>query len=326
MAPCTPRGTGRLRPAALFFMYLFNIYEIFLVSYIIIAAIGAVILIKRRSKTLAIILIISILGLIYSACVEPYWVKIRYQTVVVNKLEQPLRVAVVGDWHIRPGKGADFIKKSIQKIADLKPDLILMTGDFLFFDEIEKFDKDLASLGELSKIAPTFTVLGNHDYGIVFPDDSFLYADSHQEIAKILTDNGVKVLSDEQERVKIKGIELDLVGFDEYWLKSRDPEKAMAGLVKDNILKIGLSHHPDIAFDAIAANLDLVVAGHTHGGQIRLPLIGALGGAQSSLPRKDYGRYLADLRPRLFNTVGIGESGPPLRFLDRPEIALLEIK
>ena len=65
-------------------------------------------------------------------------------------------------------------------MAEMKPDLILMTGDFLFDDL--RLLKRSARFGRLGKIAPTYTLLGNHDYGIVFPDESFLYTDSHHEM------------------------------------------------------------------------------------------------------------------------------------------------
>ncbi len=290
------------------------------------AGAAAVILIKRKHKIAPIIIFLSIAGLIYSGYLEPQWIKIREQKIEVGKLNQELRVVVIGDWHFRPFKGASFAERAIAKVAEMKPDLILMTGDFLFFDDLPAFEKDLRALGGLAKIAPTYTVLGNHDYGIVFPDESFLYTDSHREITKILQEQGIHVLSDGQEKVIIKGEEIVLAGFDEYWRKVRFPAKAVDGLAETSALKIGVSHHPDIAYDQEAINLDLVVAGHTHGGQVRLPLIGALGDADSVMSKTDYGLYLPDHQPPIFNTVGIGESGPHVRFWNRPEIALLRIK
>lgn len=290
------------------------------------AGVAAVILIKRKHKIAPIIIFLSIAGLIYSGYIEPQWIKIREQKIETNKLNEEIKVAVIGDWHFRPFKGENFTKRAIAKVAELKPDLILMTGDFLFFDDLPAFEKDLRALNGLAKIAPTYTVLGNHDYGIVFPDESFLYTDSHQEITKILKEQGIQVLSDEQEKVIIKDEEIVLAGFDEYWRKVRHPAKAVEGLAENNGLKIGFSHHPDIAYDAEASSLDLVVAGHTHGGQVRLPLIGAMGDADSSMSKADYGLYLPNHQPPIFNTVGIGESGPHLRFWNRPEIALLRIK
>ncbi|KKS13518.1 MAG: hypothetical protein UU69_C0003G0015 [Candidatus Magasanikbacteria bacterium GW2011_GWA2_41_55] len=290
------------------------------------ASILAVILIKRKHKIAPIIVFLSIAGLIYSGYIEPQWIKIREQKIEIGKLNKEIKVVILGDWHFRPFKGENFANRAIAKIAELKPDFILMTGDFLFFDDLPAFENDLRALGGLVKIAPTYTVLGNHDYGIISSDEPFLYTDSHREITKILKERGIHVLSDEQEKVIIKGEEIILAGFDEYWRKVRYPEKATSGLVQDDTLKIGISHHPDIAYKKEATNLDLVVAGHTHGGQVRLPLIGALGDAESLMTKADYGKYLPNHKPPIFNTIGIGESGPHVRFWNRPEIVLLRIK
>lgn len=308
-------------------MYLAKIYEIFLICYIILSAAGAIILIKKKSgRIFACLLLLSAVFIAYSAYVEPYWVKVRVQPILFNKIKQPLRVVVVGDWHIRPGKGAWFIKREVQKIAKLKPDLIIMTGDFLFFDDFDKFADDLRALTALPKIAPTITVLGNHDYGIGDPTGSFLYTDSHREISQILAEGGVKVLADNYERIKIKNTDIEIAGFDETWLKYKNRKNIIDGFDPSAELKIAVSHNPEAAFEDIASKFDLMITGHTHGGQVRLPFIGALVDAGTMLPKKEYGKYITNHAPPIFNTVGIGESGPHLRFWNRPEIAVLDIK
>ncbi|MBI5230283.1 MAG: metallophosphoesterase [Candidatus Magasanikbacteria bacterium] len=308
-------------------MYLAQLYDIFLVFYIGASFISAILLIKKkRAIVFAWLLLLSSFGITYSAYVEPYWVKVRIQPIVLNKTKEPLRVAVMGDWHIRPGKGATFIKREVQKIAGLKPDLIVMTGDFLFFDDFDEFVGDLRALTALSKIAPTITVLGNHDYGIGDPAHGFDYTDSHREISKIFSDGGIKVLADSYERIKIKGINIEIAGFDESWLKFKNRKNIIDGFDPSTDLKIAVSHNPDAAFENIASKFDLMITAHTHGGQVRLPFIGALVEAGTMLPKKDYGKYIADHTPPIFNTIGIGESGPHLRFWDRPEIAILDIK
>ena len=308
-------------------MYLAQLYDIFLVFYIGASFIFSILLIKKKHAIIfAWLILLSSFGITYSAYIEPYRVKIRIQSIVLNKIKEPVRVVVVGDWHIRPGKGADFIKWQVQKIADLKPDLIVMTGDFLFFDDFEKFAGDLRALTALPKIAPTITVLGNHDYGLGDPANGFDYTDSHNEISKIFSDGGIKVLADSYERIKIKNTSIEIAGFDESWLKYKNRKNIIDGFDSSADLKIAVSHNPDAAFENIASKFDLMITGHTHGGQVRLPFIGAIVEAETVLPKKDYGRYIEDHNPPIFNTVGIGESGPHLRFWDRPEIVVLDIK
>ncbi|MEK7508686.1 MAG: metallophosphoesterase [Patescibacteria group bacterium] len=306
-------------------------FETIFISYVIAAAGLGWILIKKYTgqKFLGVILpgllILSALGVIESAYIEPYWLKIRSTDIQVDKLREPIKIALFSDTHLRATKNAGWLKKIASKLRAEKPDLILMAGDFLYFDDFEKFGDKLNELGALTKIAPTFAVLGNHDYGIGNRELTFLYNDQHQNIEKKLDDLGITVLRDENVKIKIKNEELWLVGFDEAWFLGNRPEKALAGL-NDNLLKIGLSHHPDIAFDPRAKILDLVLSGHTHGGQIRLPWLGALGDADTPLLKKDYGRYLPDHQPKIFNTIGVGESGPHLRFFNPPEIAILKIQ
>ncbi|KKR99477.1 MAG: putative phosphohydrolase [Candidatus Magasanikbacteria bacterium GW2011_GWC2_41_17] len=123
------------------------------------ASILAVILIKRKHKIAPIIVFLSIAGLIYSGYIEPQWIKIREQKIEIGKLNKEIKVVILGDWHFRPFKGENFANRAIAKIAELKPDFILMTGDFLFFDDLPAFENDLRALGGLVKIAPTYTVL-----------------------------------------------------------------------------------------------------------------------------------------------------------------------
>lgn len=306
-------------------------FEIIFISYLVGSLGSAWLLIKKypRQKILGVILpgllVLSALGVIESAYIEPYWLKIRRTDIEVGKIKAPIRIALFSDTHLRATKNSGWLKKIASKLRGEKPDLILIAGDFLYFDDFEKFGDKLNELGALTKIAPTFAVLGNHDYGIGNRELTFLYNDQHRQITQRLDDLGITVLKDENVKIKIKNEDVWLVGFDEAWYLGNRPGKALAGL-NDNLLKLGLSHHPDIAFDPRTKILDLVLSGHTHGGQIRLPWFGALGDADTPLLKKDYGRYLPDHQPKIFNMIGVGESGPPMRFMNPPEIVILNIK
>lgn len=308
-------------------MSLFIFFEALFFIYFVVAGYLAFICLKRwKMKVLGGLLILSILGLFYSAYLEPSLVKTRTQEIDSAKINEEIKIVLVSDWHLRPGKGAGFVKDTAEKISYLRPDVILMAGDYLFFDDFKRFKDDLAALGQLTKIAPTFAVLGNHDYGIGDPEQSFLFPDHHQQITQLFEENGIRVLRDEKEKIKIKGVEIWLAGFDEFWRPQKKPWSALKELADAPLFKIGLSHNPDAAFTPEAKVLDILLSGHTHGGQIRLPFIGALGDAETIIPLADYGRYLPYHQPPIFNTVGLGESGAPFRFFNRPEIVLLKIK
>ncbi len=307
-------------------------FEIMFISYLISSLGIAWLLIKKYPKQkilgllLPCLLVLSALGVVESGYIEPYWLTVRHVDVETGKLKENIKVAFLSDLHLRATKNAGWIKKVAAQIKTEKPDLIILLGDFLYFDDFENFKSSLNGLIALPKIAPTFAVLGNHDYGIGNQELTFLYNDTHRQIMQRLDDLGITVLKDENVKIKIKENELWLVGFDEAWFLGNRPEKALAGLGDDNILKIGLSHHPDIAFDPRAKILDMALSGHTHGGQIRFPWLGTFADATTVLSKEDYGRYLPDHQPKIFNTVGAGESGPHFRFFNPPEVAILNLK
>lgn len=257
--------------------------------------------------------------------VEPYQLTIRKQAVEMGKLQQEIQVALISDTHLRPLKAGWFLERTAQKLQKEKPDLIFLTGDFLFHDRIEKFIPDFAAFKKFVEIAPTYAVLGNHDYGIADIEQNLTYTDQHQKITGLLEKAGVKVLVDENTTVNIKGTDVSLVGFDEFWHKGKKLAQATTNL-KPAALTIGISHNPDAAYLPESQNFDMILSGHTHGGQMRLPLIGALAKAQTSFPRADYGTVLLQNKPIIANTVGLGESGFPIRFFDKPEVLILKIK
>lgn len=305
------------------------LWEIFLLSYLALAVLLSFFFLKqyqgRLKYPLAITAAICAILWGYSAYIEPYLLTVRTVEINSPKINQEIKIVLLSDTHLRPGKRADFVARLEKKIAGLKPDLILLAGDFLFHDDIGRYQKDLTEFKKLTQIAHTYAVLGNHDYGLGNKKLTITYEDDHEELLKILTSDGIKVLRDANTKLEIKGEQIQLVGFDEYWLPAKQPKKAIINLEK-NIFTLGLSHDPDTGLELEAKKLDLLLSGHTHGGQIRLPWIGAIGEAQTKFSKADYGQYLSGNQPPILNTSGVGESGAHLRFWNRPEIVLLKIK
>ncbi len=257
--------------------------------------------------------------------IEPYSIRVREENLIVNKLPSELKVAVISDFHLRPFKNYPLIDMAANKLNQIKPDIIIIAGDFLFYDHLGWYKNDLANFKKISLIAPTFAVLGNHDYGLADMQHTIVFNDQHKGISSILENAGIKILQDAKIKMNISGKEFWLVGFDEYWNLKSQPSKALTGL-NDNLLKICASHNPDIAYLPETKILDILVSGHTHGGQIRLPFIGPLVDAQTLFPKQDYGKLVTNHEPKILNTSGIGESGLPIRFFDWPEIVILNIK
>lgn len=256
---------------------------------------------------------------------EPYHLTVRRQTIETGKLSANIKIALMSDVHLRPLKEGAYLEKVAQKVSKENPDLIFFAGDFLFYDHVDSYEKDFRSFKKFSEIAPAYAVLGNHDYGIGDSRHSLIYKDQHEKIIKLLERSGIKVLIDENLLLDLNGQKIQLVGFDEFWHWNKKPDQAFKDLQPEG-LRIGLSHNPDAAYLPESQKLDILLAGHTHGGQMRLPLVGALAEAETSFPRVNYGQFVDNSKPKIFNTVGLGESGFPIRLFNPPEIAILNIR
>lgn len=241
-----------------------------------------------------------------------------------------LRVALVSDFHLGPYKQRGFATKVVKKIMALKPDIILIAGDFLAEDK--KYVSFLEPLKNLSAPLGVYAVLGNHDY-----DDTItLLSEEGKARSKAVTETlevaGVEALINEGKILKHDGHEFILIGTDDIWTGYADIQKAfksegaVALQTQHPLPSILLSHNADIVERAEKLGVNLVLAGHTHGGQIRLPFLGSVPKIPHALGNK-YDRGLFDFgETQLFITSGLAETGPRARLLVPPEVALLEIK
>lgn len=191
-------------------------------------------------------------------------------------------------------------------------DLVAVTGD-LVNRKKPRVQPGLDLIRQL-RGKPVFFVPGNHDWWT-----GFEYRDR-------LAGAGARVLVNEAERLRINGEHLWVVGVDDPFLRRDDLDGALSEVTDASAPRILLAHAPRIFEDAARAGVDLVLAGHTHGGQVRLPLIGALitpGGG--FFPKFDYGEYTTG-KTTMIITGGLGESHLPIRFNIPPEIVLVTLK
>ena len=176
-----------------------------------------------------------------------------------------VRITVAGDWHIGSEHATRArARKLAQEVADTKPDLILIPGDFLAHGILFKTQpmKDIApSLEPLAKSAPTYAVMGNHDH-----------VDNSPALTRTALDNaGIKLVFNANEALSLRGgkCKMRLVGVADHFFQLSSPSQALAGTNK-NETRIGLTHSPTLYPD-IHKNLDLLIAGHTHGGVACVP-------------------------------------------------------
>ncbi len=292
-------------------------------------AIGTGVLAKRKhSKALTFLCTLCTLCTLlvfYSAFIEPQIITITEKSIS-HKMAPKLNIAIMSDAHIGPYKGKAFITRAVRRINAKLPDIVLLPGDFVYTHHA-----DLDALDPLQNIsAPlgVYAVLGNHDVGL-FTDmlgNRYSSTGRGEDIAEKLTSLGVTVLRNEHVVKKTPNGSIAISGIDDMWTGNASLTAAMEG-IPNNAYSILLSHNPSIIDSPLSHKAHLIVAGHTHGGQLRLPFIGPLAHLPTTLGQGfDQGIFAIDEDTTLAITRGIGESSARMRLFAWPEILLLELR
>ena len=225
-----------------------------------------------------------------------------------------LRVLLLTDVHAGPFLRPRAVEEAVGKLRALAPDLVLHGGD-LATSRLDDVDACLAALAPLRGSLGTFAVLGNHDH----------YVDDPRALVRKLERHGMEVLENRAVVLERGGARLVLAGIDDLIMGRPDLEAALAtaGPRGEGAPRILLSHNPDVFFEAAARGIALVLSGHTHGGQVRLPGLPVL--VRQSRYRLDEGRYRARAAEVVVSR-GFGATGLPLRVLCPPEAVLLHLR
>jgi predicted MPP superfamily phosphohydrolase len=276
-------------------------------------------LVRRAERASLALAGLGLLCFLYGRLVEPFWPEVTRVRIASHKLAgaaRPLRVAHISDLHCDPRPRLE--ERLPDLIAAERPDLIVYTGDSLNTPDGLPVFRNLMT--RLSAIAPTFAVRGNWDVHYWRRHDLF-------------GGTGVKELRNEAVRVEAAGTSLWVAGVPyasgdapPYDVDGAIPQATAA--VPEGAFTIFLYHTPDeILSVAAARRADLYCAGHTHGGQVALPLYGAL--VTLSKYGKRYERGLhREADTWLYVSRGLGMEGghaPRVRFFARPEITILEL-
>ncbi|MDD5031818.1 MAG: metallophosphoesterase [Patescibacteria group bacterium] len=221
-------------------------------------------------------------------------------------------MVLASDFHVGIYTDKRLLKKTVDKINKSKPDLILLAGDFVWRLPENKIAEKLDSLKNLS--APAYAVIGNHD-------DGYPGVDVSPKIIRTLNEYGIKILDNKLETIAIKNKEIDLIGLKELW--SGEANFSLPQKANEEHYRLLLTHNPDAVLKLKEGSVDLAVAGHTHGGQVKIPFI-----YKYFIPTENdfvEGFYFVN-GIKTFVTSGIGTVGLPFRFLTVPEIDILEIE
>jgi predicted MPP superfamily phosphohydrolase len=226
----------------------------------------------------------------------------RYRSSAA-RVARPLRVVQISDPHLGPFMSVERLHSICADAVTAEPDLILLTGDFLTLDSQETAAHLTAALTPLRALAGrTFACRGNHDL------------ETPQLVVEALRENGVRLLIDELAMAKTPWGEVELLGFD-FVFKQRAAHVATVAMRhprQRQVLRLALLHDPGSFRHLPVGTADLVLSGHTHGGQLGLPSLGG----QWTVPRlvgmPDHGLW-ARGRDRLYVHRGNGHYGFPLR-------------
>ncbi len=248
----------------------------------------------------------------------PPHIELTCYDVVVPRLPaglDGLRVLHVSDLHLRPG--SELARELPDLVAGVPHDLALYTGDFI--DTDDGISEVAALLARMPRADDAYAVLGNHDHK---PLGRYHGDNDVAALRAALTGVGLTVLDNAARPVL--GGELFVVGVDDPATDQDNLDRAMAG-VPEGACSLLLAHSPDIVLRLGAHRPGLILAGHTHGGQIRLPLLGPLI-TMSGLPRDAVMGLRAHQGVPTFVTRGIGYSGLNLRLGCPAEVALLTLR
>jgi predicted MPP superfamily phosphohydrolase len=261
--------------------------------------------------------------------VRAFWLEPASLTVISERIQlpkplpKPLTIAVLTDLHIgSPFNGMDKLRDVVARTNAAHADVICILGDLLSngpngarserpgFITPEQVSAELAHLR-----APlgVFGVLGNHDNWL-----------DHDRVAAAMENNGVRLLEDKAQRLDTPAGSIWLAGVSDYWTRSHDVAAALAPVGTDASPIILITHNPDL-FPDIPARVSLTLAGHTHGGQVRFPVIGTPIVPSRFGVRFTAGHIIEGGR-HLFVATGIGTSIIPVRFRVPPAIAVVTIE
>jgi uncharacterized protein len=269
---------------------------------------------------------VGFIGYEYSTNWEMNWIEITNLTLKLPRLDpafKGIRLVQISDFHLGQWLNKDRLDHIIEMAATLAPDYFILTGDYLEFRPYgrrniaatyeENIDTIRHSFLNLSVLRPTIAILGNHDHMI-----------NADWLERSLAEAGVEVLRNSVKTIRRGNAELHIAAVDDVRAKMNRLDKVMETLPETGAT-ILLAHEPDYAdVSATTGRFDLQISGHSHGGQVVLPLLGP-----PLLPEmgQKYPSGLYNVREMiLYTNRGVGVTTINARFNCRPEITLFTLE
>ncbi|MGP4042372.1 metallophosphoesterase [Gracilibacillus sp. D59] len=271
---------------------------------------------RRIRMYLMIFLFLVVSGLIAKAYYDTNFFKVEELTITTSKLgtNQSFTVLQLTDLHNK--QFGNHNEQLLHEIEQLDADVIVITGDL-----IDRKTDDLKNTFEfVEKLTAinnsVYFVSGNHEWENPLQESFF----------QGLTAKGIEIIDNQNRFMEIGEIPFQLIGVGDPSTEHDNLDHAMEGLNKDYVTFL-LSHAPDLSRTSYPDPIDLILSGHTHGGQIRFPLIGAIAApGQGFFPKFDKGLFELKERQQLYIDSGLGTSVIDVRMFNQSQMTLITVK
>lgn len=248
---------------------------------------------------------------VWGFVLQPFMPRLYHIQIKLPGLGGKIRIVQLSDFHAGPHTANAVIERAVQMAGEQNADLIALTGDYVSFKS--KYIGIVTR--ELKKLHPSLGIwgcFGNHDYWAVI-----------EPIRESMGEIGVNLLENRGEVIIKDSAKFYLCGVGDIWEGEDDLPRAVAGRPA-GMSAVMLCHNPDFAFQAAREKIDLMLSGHTHGGQVKLPFIGAP--VIPSVYGKRFTAGLCDAEGmKVYVNRGIGNINPPLRLGVPPEVTVIEL-
>lgn len=298
-----------------------SVHVAYLVLTVGVPLAGTIVLVfsRDRARIVTALCVLALLAIplgIYATYIEPFWLRVDHVELEVESVSENIRIGVLAD--LQTTEIGSYENEAVDRLINAEPDLVLVPGDLYQIDS-DRFAEKVPEFKEMIQrlvdaVPNVFLVSGN--------------TDTVAGLGRIVNGTGARVLNDQITTLKINGSTLSIVGITLFG-NDRSAQNRVEQLTESSAdLRIVLAHQPDEIRWIETTPVDLMVSGHTHGGQIALPFIGPLVTA-STVPRHVAAGGLHELHGTpVYVSTGVGRerrTAPQVRFGVRPSIGIIDI-
>lgn len=272
---------------------------------------------KAILRLIVLLILAGVLLFSYARYIEPHLLKtedVSVYSMRVKPQQKELTIAAFADTHFSEYYTIKDFTRVVDKINAMEPDLVFFLGDLIdHYDRYEGDTREISQkLSEIHAAYGKFAVFGNHDYG----------GGSERYYEDIMAAGGFQVLIN--QRTDFNDLELTIVGVDDIVIGYGDP--SAASQCRADSFNIVLCHEPDVITDMTDYDIDLMLSGHTHGGQVRVPFFSdAYLPPYGQIYQRGIYHFENDRKTTLYVNSGLGTTFLPLRFMCPPELTRLTL-